>query len=103
MKGVAAVTDAALRTNDGLFAFGAFRRDVFGVAFVAVLFERILGVVYEPLWPGYAIRADGTSEAIRVKLHILVLEQIDCAQNRLIASDASSNRHVGWSAHAVKE
>jgi len=95
MKGIAAVTDAALRTYDCLFAFGAFRRDVSGVAFVAVLFERIFGVVYEPLWPGDAIRANGASEAICVKLHILVLEQIDCAQNRLIASDTSSNRHFG--------
>ena len=38
---------------------------------MAVLFERIFGVVYEPLWPGDAIRANGASEAICVKLHIL--------------------------------
>ena len=60
-----------LDTISHLFAFEAFRRDISGVAFVAVLFERILGVIYEPLWPGYAILAEGASEAIRVKLHIL--------------------------------
>ena len=64
-------TVACTRLKIHLFAFGAFRGDVSGVAFVAVLFERIFGVVYEPLWPGDAIRANGASEAICVKLHIL--------------------------------
>jgi len=61
---------------------------------VAILLQLIHGIVDEALWSRDVGLANGTGEAVRVKLHALVFKQIDGAQDRLIAADASSHRHL---------